>query len=595
MILAARDTRVIARLMLSCASIGLMACTPRENSAAEHDEVTVERSVAVKMRDGVTLRAQVFHPRGAGRFPVLLARTPYNRSSLTEFSLKAAARGYVVAVQDVRGRYASEGEWYPFMHEASDGYDTVEWAAALPWSNGKVGMFGGSYVGATQFLAAIADPPHLAGLCPNDTASDYHDGWTYHGGAFEQWFGESWTTALSDNTLSRRVAAANDLKRWTQILPLRSYPVLGAPSAAALAPYFSDWLAHPTNDEYWKRWSIAGHSSRIRVPVLNLGGWYDIFLGGALSNYQRLKKEAGTAAARSGQRLLLYVAGHAGGLDWRQVGAVDFGKQLPLDLGEVTLRWYDHLFKGLANGVDHEKPVKIFVMGVNTWREEDDWPLPRAQVAPFYLHSTGAARGSEGGGALGTDAPAQERPDQYDYDPANAVPTIGGALCCEPLPTGIGPQDQRPAETRADVLVFSSPALTERTEVTGPVVLDLYVSSSAVDTDFTGKLVDVWPNGFAQNLTEGILRLRYRRSQEKPELGTPHEIYLIRIDLGATSNVFLPRHRLRLEVSSSNFPRFDRNLNTGEDQSRGIRMVKATNVIYHDRSHPSALILPLVP
>jgi putative CocE/NonD family hydrolase len=590
-----RGARTIVQLTLSCSWTALMACTPPHDSATEHAGVAVERNVPVKMRDGITLRANVFHPRVVGRFPVLLARTPYNRSTLTEFALRAASRGYVVAIQDVRGRYASEGEWYPFKNESSDGYDTVEWAAALPWSSGKVGMFGGSYVGATQFLAAIADPPHLAGLCPNDTASDYHDGWTYRGGAFEQWFGETWTTQLAEDTLNRRVVAANHVRRWTQFLPLRSYPVLSAPSAAALAPYFNDWLAHPTDDEYWKRWSIAGHSSQIRVPVLNLGGWYDIFLGGTLNNYQRLKKEARTTAARRGQRLLVYVAGHAGGLDWSKVGAVDFGKRLPLDLGEVTLRWYDHLLKDAANGVDQEKPVKIFVMGANTWREEDDWPLARARVTQFYLRSTGAARGSEGGGTLGAEAPQQEPPDQYDYDPADAVPSIGGSLCCEPLPTGIGPQDQRPVENRADVLVFSSAVLTQRAEVTGPVVLDLYVCTSAADTDFTGKLVDVWPNGFAQNLTEGILRLRYRRSQERPELAKPHEVYRIRIDLGATSNVFLPGHRLRLEVSSSSFPRFDRNLNTGEDQSRGTRMAKATNVVYHDSAHPSALVLPIVP
>ena len=235
-------------------------------------------------------------------------------------------------------------------------------------------------------------------------------------------------------------------------------------------------------------------------------------------------------------------------------------------------------------------------MGKNDWREEDDWPLGRAKATRYYLHSAKPANGLDGGGTLSTAAPAEEKPDQYVYDPNDAVPTIGGPLCCEPgLPSGVGPEDQRPPEARGDVLVFSSPAFTQNAEVTGPISLDLYVSSSAVDTDFTGKLVDVWPNGFAQNLTEGILRMRYRDSQEKPELVNPREIYHINLDLWATSNVFLPGHKLRLEVSSSNFPRFDRNLNTGEDQARGTRMVKATNVIYHDESRPSALVLPIVP
>jgi hypothetical protein len=501
----------------------------------------------------------------------------------------------VVIAQDVRGRYASEGDWYPFKYESQDGYDTVEWAAALPYSNGKVGMFGGSYVGATQYLAAIAKPPHLAGICPSDTASNYHDGWVYQGGAFEQWFSESWTTGLADNTLSRRMELGDDVVRWAQTLPLLSYPVYATPSAAGLAPYFTDWLAHSNYDDYWKQWSIEDHYAQIQVPVFSMGAWYDIFLGGTLRNYARLKNEAGTEAARRGQRLMIYVGGHAGGTAVGKIGAVDFGDKLPFDVDAVTLRWYDNLLKGIANGLDHEKPVKIFVMGKNDWREENDWPLERAKTTRYYLRSTKPANGLAGGGTLSTAAPLEEKPDQYVYDPNDAVPTIGGPLCCQPLPTGVGPQDQRPAEARGDVLIFSSPAFTQNTEVTGPISLDLYVSSSAVDTDFTGKLVDVWPNGFAQNLTEGIMRLRYRNSQEKPELGIPGEIYHISVDLWATSNVFLPGHKLRLEVSSSNFPRFDRNLNSGEDQARGTHMIKATNVIYHDKSRPSALVLPIVP
>jgi uncharacterized protein len=586
---------VHSRVLLAYCLVALTVLAPAGARAADSYEVTIERGVPAKMRDGVTLRADVYRPKADGRFPLLLTRTPYDKSGVADFSLKAAARGYVVVAQDVRGRYASEGDWYPFKYESQDGYDTIEWAATLPYSNGKVGMFGGSYVGATQYLAAIAQPPHLAGICPNDTASNYHDGWTYQGGAFEQWFNESWTTGLAENTMNRRVDSGNEAFGWTQTLPLWSYPVLETPSGAGLAPYFTDWLAHPNYDDYWKQWSIEDHYAQIQVPVFSLGAWYDIFLGGTLRNYARLKNEAGTEASRRGQRLMIYVGGHAGGWSGEKVGAVDFGNKLPFDLGEATLRWYDSLLKGIGNGLDHEKPVRIFVMGKNDWREEDDWPLERAKATRYYLRSTKPANGLEGGGTLSTAAPAEEKPDQYAYDPNDAVPTIGGPLCCGPLPTGIGPEDQRPAEARGDVLVFSSPAFTQNTEVTGPISLDLYVSGSAVDTDFTGKLVDVWPNGFAQNLTEGILRLRYRNSQEKPELGNPGEVYHISVDLWATSNVFLPGHKLRLEVSSSNFPRFDRNLNTGGDQARGAHIVKATNVIYHDKSRPSALVLPIVP
>ena len=564
--------------------------------AQDHYEVQVQYGLGLKLHDGVTLWADVFRPKAEGKFPVLLTRTPYDRKNSIDFCMKAAARGYVVIAQDVRGRYGSEGEWYPFKYESQDGYETVEWAAALPYSNGKVGMFGGSYVGATQYLAAIAQPPHLAGICPNYTASNYHDGWTYQGGAFEQWFNESWTSGLAENTITRKAMQTSDRVAWAQKLPLLSYPVLTSPAAETLAPYFSDWLMHPNYDDYWKQWSIEDHYAKILVPVFSMGAWYDIFLGGTLRNYQRLKKDAGTDAARRGQRLMVYVGGHAGGWDSKTVGAVNFGDKLPFDLDEAMLRWYDSLLKGIDNGLEREKQVRIFVMGKNEWREEDDWPLARAKTTRYYLHSTKPANGLEGAGTLNTTAPDEEKPEQYVYDPSNAVPTLGGPLCCgAPLPTGIGPEDQRPAEGRDDVLVFSTPVFAQDTEVTGPVSLDLYLSSSAVDTDFTGKLVDVWPNGFAQNLTEGILRLRYRNSQEKPELANPHEVYHVSVDLWATSNVFLAGHKLRLEVSSSNFPRFDRNLNTGEEQARGTHMVKATNVIYHDKARPSALVVPVVP
>jgi putative CocE/NonD family hydrolase len=563
---------------------------------AEPYGIVIEHGVAAAMRDGVKLRADIYRPNVPGKFPVLLVRTPYDKTQEMEFASKAAARGYVVVAQDVRGRFQSEGEWYPFKHESQDGYDTVEWVAALPYANGKVGMYGGSYVGATQFLAAIARPPHLAGICPNVTASNYHDGWTYQGGAFEQWFNESWTTGLAMNTMQRRVQAGQKAVAWTQKLPLTTYPVLEAPPTTDLASYFADWLAHPNYDEYWKQWSIEDRYAQIQVPVFSLGAWYDIFLGGTLRNYVRLKQEAGTEEARRGQKLVVYVGGHAGGSDSKKVGAVDFGEKLPFNFNEVVLSWYDALLKGQTNSASAEKPVRIFVMGKNEWREEEDWPLARVKRTKYYLHSAGAANTGSGDGTLSTAAPGAEKADQFTYDPNDAVPTLGGPLCCGPFPpSGLGPQDQSKAESRNDVLVFTTPALTKDLELTGPVSLDLYVSSSALDTDFTGKLVDVWPNGFAQNLTEGILRLRYRNSQEKPELAKPGETYHITVDLWATSNVFLAGHKLRLEVSSSNFPRFDRNLNTGEEQAAGTRISKATNVIYHDTARPSALVLPLVP
>jgi uncharacterized protein len=558
-------------------------------------EFTVEYDVPVKMRDGVTLRADIYKPTTNEKLPVLLTRTPYDKSRtwVTPFAHRAATRGYVVIIQDVRGRFESEGEWYPFRHESNDGYDTVEWAGTLPYTNGKVGMFGGSYVGATQMLAAIAKPPHLTAICPSVTASNYHDGWTYQGGAFEQWFNESWTSGLAENTAVRRFNSFAEAMDGMNTLPLADYRIMKF-DANGLAPYFQDWLAHPSFDDYWKQISIEDHYRQIQVPVFTEAAWYDIFLGGSLRNFVRLQTEAGTEAARKGQKLYVGTGGHAGGWGGK-IGAVDFGDKALLDPDDLMLRWYDHLLKGEANGAENDKPVKIFVMGKNVWRDEETWPLTRARSTKYYLHSHGAANGISGDGALSTIMPAAEQRDTYTYDPSDPTPTIGGPLCCQALPSGNGPQDQRSAEARSDVLVFTTPTFTQEFEVTGPVTADLYVSSSAVDTDFTAKLVDVWPNGFVQNLTDGILRMRYRNSQSKPELMNPGEIYHVTLDMWATSNVFLSGHKLRLEVSSSDFPRFDRNLNTGEEQARGTRVVKAENVIFHDKDHPSALVLPVIP
>ncbi len=574
--------------------------------AADQYAVTYERNVEVKMRDGVTLKADIFRPQAEGKFPVLLQRTPYNKDNGVDFGLNAAARGYVVIFEDVRGRYASEGEWYTFKNEPNDGYDTVEWAAALPYSNGKIGMFGGSYVGATQMLAAIAHPPHLAGICSVVTASNYHSNWTYQGGAFEQWFDENWTSGLAQDTFNHLAQKNTNALNGIWKLPLTSYPLFNFPQlqpdpslTASLAPYFLDWLAHPTYDDYWKALSIEEHFSDVNVPALHVAAWYDLFLGGSLLNFEGIKAHGGSEAARHGQRLLIIVGGHAG--NGPKIGDVGFGQESKFDESEATLRWYDYLFKGVQNEFASGKPVKLFVMGANQWREEEDWPLARAQSTKYFLHSAGKANSLRGDGTLSTSTPSRESTDQYVYDPANPVPTVGGPLCCDSKRWQPGPRDQRSVEARDDVLVYSTAPMAQDVEVTGPVSLELYAKSSAVDTDFTAKLVDVWPDGFAQTLTEGILRARYRDSQETPTLINPGQVYKFTIDLWATSNVFKKGHVLRLEVSSSNFPRFDRNLNTGStrylkmsDTKAEEQFVTATNVIYHDSAHPSTLILPVV-
>ena len=572
--------------------------------ADESYPVKVERNVPVKMRDGVILRGDIFRPDAEGKFPVLLQRTPYRRSVPwgyeVQFAQHTASRGYVVFLEDVRGRYSSDGVWTPFVHESEDGYDTIEWIAAQPYSNGKVGMFGASYVGATQMLAAMAHPPHLAGICPIVTASNYHDGWTYQGGAFEQWFNESWTTGLAEDTFARKVENLGSSPEDVDALPLTSYPLFNHTPADVfdastrnLAPYFLDWLAHPAYDDFWKRISIEEHYPDIRVPALHVGAWYDLFLGGTLRNYVGIKAHGGTEDARNGQHLLVVVGGHSGG--GRKIGDVDFGPEAEkADDDQIILAWYDFLFKGVQNEYSR-KPVRIFVMGVNQWRDEDDWPIARAKSTKFFLHSQGAANSDKGNGSLSTSAPASEPSDKFTYDPANPVPTVGGPLCCDSNHLAPGPRDQRRVESRADVLVYSTAPLDHDLEVTGPVRLDFFASSSAVDTDFTAKLLDVAPDGTAINLTEGILRAKYRDSQLSATPLTPNQVYALSVDLWATSNVFRAGHRIRLELSSSNFPRFDRNLNTGESAANSAKWVPATNTILHDAAHPSALVLPVVP
>src|SRR5882762_2638695 len=584
--------------LLALASLML---SPQLGHAAEAYAVTIEHNVVATMRDGTALRADIYRPAAEGKFPVLLRRSPYDKSNpdATGFAFKAAARGYVVVDQDVRGRYTSDGDWYPFLHESNDGYDTVEWAATLPHSDGRVGMFGGSYVGATQMLAAIAHPPHLAGICPVVTASNYHEGWTYQGGAFEQWFNESWTSGLAQDTLHRAVQKNTNAMHGVWKLPLTEYPLFDLPSISdesnlhSLAPYFLDWLAHPSYDDYWKRWTIEDHYSEIGVPSLTIAAWYDIFLGGSLRNYIGVKAHGGTEAVRRGQRLLVTIGGHAG--SGRKIGDVDFGPSAGFDEGSVTLDWYDYLFKNVVNSFTNSKPVKIFVMGANEWREEEDWPLARAHATKYFLHSAGKANSLMGDGSLSIAGPHTEPIDQYVYDPGNPVPTVGGPLCCDSDHLKPGPRDQRPVEARPDVLVYSTSPLVQDLEVTGPVQLELFAKSSAVDTDFTAKLVDVGPDGFAQNLTEGIVRARYRNSPEKAKFMNPGQVYKFTIDLWSTANVFRKGHRIRLEVSSSDFPRFDRNSNTGEDPVAATKSVPASNAIYHDEEHPSALTLPTVP
>jgi uncharacterized protein len=600
---SARAASMILAAVVITSFIAFAHLPVTAQSSATPVEVVVQHDVPMKTRDGVTLFADIYRPKSDDKLPVILMRTPYDKNVGWAVSpaYQIARRGYVVVIQDVRGRYTSEGEWYPFRHEQADGYDTVEWVAALPYSNGKVGMIGASYVGATQMLAAIAQPPHLTAIAPNVTASNYHDGWTYQSGAFEQWFDQNWTSQLAQNTLQRLIEENTDARRGVPTLPLADYPVFNFGQLPAegqltskIAPYYGDWLAHPDYDDYWKQWSIEENFSKIAVPMLQVGGWYDIFAAGTMRNYMGAKAHGATEAARTQQHLLMEIGGHAG--FGRRIGDVDFGPHAVENVyTDVILDWYDFLFKGIKNEYAADKPVKVFTMGANEYRQLDDWPPPQAQPTKYFLHSGGKANSLRGDGTLSTAAPKSEVSDSYVYDPKNATPTFGGPLCCDEKHMEPGPRDQRGVENRDDVLVYSTGPLQRDTNVTGPVTATLWVKSSAVDTDFTAKLVDVGPDGFAQDLTEGILRMRYRDSPEHPNFMNPGQIYQITVDLWATSNVFLKGHSIRLEIASSNFPRFDRNLNTGEEVKFAHTSVPATNVILHDAQHPSALVLPLMP
>ncbi|MCB9384307.1 MAG: CocE/NonD family hydrolase [Bryobacterales bacterium] len=547
--------------------------------------VKVDNNVRAKMRDGVELVADVYRPDAKGSFPVLLTRTPYNRDGGATQGRELASHGYIVVVQDTRGRYASQGEFYPFLHETDDGYDTVEWAAKLDGANGKVGMFGGSYVGATQMLASIGRPPHLVSIFPYVTAAEYYDGWTYQSGAMMQWFASSWTTGLIQDTLRRKASSLARPKDWAWRLPVEDYQLIQVPQPDDLAPYYDDWVEHETSDAYWKRWKISDHYPEMTVKALHAGGWHDIFLKGSIKNYVGIQKQAKDRKVREGQRLLVGPWAHAGTSVEGKIGDVTFGKQAVLDMTDTIRKFADWALKDVQNEYADDTPVRIFVLGENVWRDEKEFPLAREKRTPYYLRA---------GGELATGKPGAEKADEYTYDPANPSPTIGGRLCCgAAIPPG--PADQSPNAGREDVVEFRTAPLTQGVEVTGEIKLELYASSSAVDTDFTAMLVDIDPEGYERLLTDGIVRARYRNSTEKAELITPGKVYKYEIDLWTTSNYFKPGHRIGLQVSSSNFPRFNRNLNTGETTAGATGMTKADQTIYHDAEHPSALVLPVIP
>ncbi|MCW5981712.1 MAG: CocE/NonD family hydrolase [Bryobacteraceae bacterium] len=583
-------THALSRLPVCALVVGLFATAA--SGAGDRLAVRTETGVRTAMRDGVALVADVYRPETEGKYPLLLQRTPYNRKGAAAEAEAMAARGYIVVIQDTRGRFDSEGEFYPFLNESEDGYDTVEWAANLPGSNRQVGMFGGSYVGATQMLAAIAKPPHLKAIFPYVTAAEYYDGWTYESGALMQWFASSWTSGLAQDTARRKLVSRP--RDWVWEMPVDEYRVAGLPQPADLAPYFRDWVRHETDDSYWKRWKISDHYPELTVKGLHGAGWHDIFMKGSIKNFTGLRESSNTAEARQGQRLMVGPWAHASTSPEGKIGDVVFGKQAVLDMTGTALAWFDYALKGVANEYASGKPVVLFVMGANAWREEDEFPPRRARPTKFYLSAAKGANTVAGDGALSLNRPEPQQPDVFEYDPGNPTPTIGGRLCCANDALPPGPFDQRPNEARRDVLVYSTPPLEKDLEATGYVRMELYAATTAPDTDFTAMLVDVDPSGYARFLTDGVVRARYRNSTTKAEPLAANRTYRYDIDLWATSNLFRAGHRIRLYVSSSNFPRFSRNPNTGKPTFGARGFVKATQTVFHDPKNPSALILPVV-
>lgn len=534
------------------------------------------------MHDGVTLRADVYRPDGDEPVPAIVNRTPYDRSfSMTPLAALdpevAVAAGFALVCQDVRGQFGSDGTFHPFVTEARDGAATLDWVAARPWCSGQVMMAGRSYSGVTQWLAAGERPASLTAFSPVVTGSSYYDGWVYQGGCFQLGFNLFWTQLM---TAPRLRSSLGDQFRH---LPITEPPLLEDNAAAG---FYQDWLAHSTDDDYWRTASIPATYDRVEVPALIVGGWYDLLLSGTLANFRHLGTDAATERARTRSRLLIGPWAHGTTYgEYPDHSFSEFGGEDEVELSRLQTAF----FRAELDDADPGPPVRIFVMGANRWRDEAEWPLARADYQPWYLRA---------GAELAPAAPAAEGPDEYTYDPSDPAPTLGGPtlLPASFMRTNSGPMDQRKVEARDDVLVYSSAPLTEPLEVTGPLEVVLYAATSARDTDWVAKLCDVDAEGVSRIIAEGVLRARYREGFTAAVATEPGTVYAYRIDLVATSNVFAAGHRIRLSVTSSSFPRFDRNTNTGNalGADRDEDLVVAHQRVYHDADRASHILMPVI-
>ncbi|WP_040699015.1 CocE/NonD family hydrolase [Nocardia vinacea] len=574
-----------------------------------------EQDVMVPMRDGVMLATDIWLPHD-GPAPVLLMRDPYVKDTggairssgfLVLYLPHVLAAGYAVVIQDCRGTGNSEGTYIPMIDEPNDGADTIDWIHEQPWSNGKIGMFGLSYHGMVQWAAATVANERLTAIAPTLATSDYyHTPWYSPGGAMSWHCVFFWTSMMAAVDANRSLAAGSGssenamalaemhvaLDKYLDTTPLTAVPLLGE-----CTTWWSDLLQHPARDSFWQERAAAERFEDVTAPALNIGGWFDMFIDSTVSSYQGMRKRGGSVEARDGQRLII------GPWDHRQYSGMNidrtFGPMADAAAADIIgyqMKFFDRWLRGNTDAFDDTYPVRIFVMGIDQWRDELDWPLPDTEYRDYYLDSSGRANTALGDGLLSVDTPLLAAADTFLYDPRRPVPTIGGRTLMPSAGGGSGPVDQRPIHSREDVLCYATPVLDEPLEVTGNISLTVFVTSSAKDTDFTGKLVDIHPDGRAIYLTDGILRARYRKSLSEPELMVPGEVYEITLDMSVTSNVFLPGHKILLEVSSSNFPRYDRNSNTGgviAEESLDDSVIAVNNIL-HGPDYPSRLTLPVI-
>jgi putative CocE/NonD family hydrolase len=586
--------RRVSTLVALTAAATFLAQASRQ--AATDQPLNLTKDVAVPMRDATILRADVLLPSSAGRFPVLIYRTPYGKQfALKEYKTfeKAVARGYAVIIQDVRGRYASDGEFNPYQNEGRDGYDTIEWAARQPWSDGNVGTFGLSYPGAVQWLAAVENPPHLKAMVPAMTFSTPCN-FFYSGGVFDgSWLDWIWFNIAPDVRRRKNLPGPKTYKEAAESWKsnherMQSYlPMSELPDLKQVAPFYYQWLSHPPADPWWDWAELRNKYDRVHAAVLNISGWYDEAYGpdGATTNFNGLL--AARKTERDPRTRTIIGPWTHGGQEESRSGDREFGSTAAIDYDELILRWMDHYLRGIDNGVGREKPVRLFVMGDNIWRDEDAWPIARTREQSFYLASKPPNSQT---GRLEIASGKSAKPDStFLSDPAHPV--------TDPF-TEYGAHDYRSFVGREDVLVFDTEPLAADTEVIGPIRAEIYLSADVPDLDLWVRLLDVAPDGTAHNLMSpglDVLRASYRNGTVTPEPLKPKSIVKLTLDRMLTSNTFLAGHRIRVQISGAFFPHFSRNLQTGESEITSSATRIAHVRIYHDAKHPSRIVLPIIP